>query len=309
MPDRRRVLVTGGAGFIGSHLVDALLEAGFVVRVLDDLSTGSESNLNRDAELICGSILDLAACDKACDGVGTVFHLAASVSVPASVSDPRESFETNALGTFNVLDSARRSGVSKVVYSSSSAVYGDSPELPKSEQMAPSPVSPYAAGKLAGEHVVTVYARSYGMETVSLRYFNVFGPRQRPDSPYAAAIPIFFDRILRGEELIVYGDGQQTRDFTYVDNVVEANLLCLEAKGLQGQVVNCACGEQISINELIAEIEKITGRSATIRNEPPRVGDVKFSVAACDLAEQLLGFRPRVAWRDGLRLTSAYYLT
>ncbi len=303
------MLVTGGAGFIGSHLVDSLIESGFVVRVLDDLSTGTENNLNRDAELVCGSILDPGLCDKACDGIEVVFHLAASVSVPASVNNPRESLETNALGTFNVFESARGAGVRTVVYSSSSAVYGDSPDLPKSEQMAPSPVSPYAAGKLAGEHIAAAYARSYGMETVSLRYFNVFGPRQRPDSPYAAAIPIFFDRILRGEEVIVYGDGEQTRDFTYVDNVVEANLLCLEAKELRGQAVNCACGEQISINELIAEIETVTGRSATIRNEPPRAGDVKFSVADCELAEALLGFRPRIGWRDGLRLTAAYYST
>ncbi|MCH8274419.1 MAG: SDR family oxidoreductase [Armatimonadetes bacterium] len=301
----RRALVTGGGGFIGSHLTQALLAREWKVCVLDDLSTGLRENLREGPEFcfVQGSILDKPKVEAAMSGADAVFHLAAAVSVPLSVENPDESFAANASGTLNVLEAARKCGVKRFVYSSSAAVYGERPESPKTEDLAPMPVSPYAAGKLAGEHLVSAYAHSFGMEAVSLRYFNVFGPRQRPDTQYAAVVPAFISRLLAGRPLIVYGDGEQTRDFTYVENVVEANLLAAEASGVSGAVMNCASGQEVSVNRLIEELSQITGRRPEVTHEPRRAGDVRHSVASTKLAERILGFKPGVTWQEGLRLT------
>lgn len=297
-----RALVTGGAGFIGSHLVEALLERGIRVTVLDNLSTGRFENLPKaSVRFIEGSILDQAVLEDAMEGASVVFHLAASVSVPASVEAPLESLRVNAHGTAMTLEAARKAGVRRFIYSSSSAVYGDSPAIPKREQDLPDPVSPYAAGKLAGEEFVRSYAACFGMECVSLRYFNVFGPRQRADSPYAAVIPIFLARIREGKPLQVFGDGEQTRDFTFVTDVVQANLCCLDVDRLSGGAYNIACGEEVSLNRLIAEMKRIVGQDVPVEYHPPRHGDVKRSVADISLAAQELKYRPQVSWQEGLR--------
>lgn len=297
-----RALVTGGAGFIGSHLVEGLLEREIQVTVLDNLSTGRlESVPQGSVRFIEGSILDEAVLADAMEGASAVFHLAASVSVPASVDDPIASLRTNAHGTALTLEAARRAGVRRFIYSSSSAVYGDSTETPKQEKHLPNPISPYAAGKLAGEEFVRAYSACFGMECVSLRYFNVFGPRQRADSPYAAVIPIFLSRIRAGKPLQVYGDGEQTRDFTFVSDVVRANLCALYAKHLSGRQYNIACGEQVSLNQLIKEMSRIVGRELPVEYLPPRQGDIKHSVADISLAAQELDYQPEVSWREGLR--------
>jgi nucleoside-diphosphate-sugar epimerase len=295
-------LVTGGAGFIGSHLVEGLLERGIRVTVLDNLSTGRLENLPKGSvRLIEGSILDEAVLEDAMEGVSVVFHLAASVSVPASVETPLESLRVNAHGTAMTLEAARKAGVRRFIYSSSSAVYGDCPAMPKREDHLPDPISPYAAGKLAGEEFVRAYAACFGMECVSLRYFNVFGPRQRADSPYAAVIPIFLSRIRDGKPLQVFGDGEQTRDFTFVTDVVQANLRCLDAQRLNGAAYNIARGEQVSLNRLIEEMQHIIGRQVPVEHLPPRAGDIKHSVADISLAAQALNYQPQVPWQDGLR--------
>ncbi len=305
-----RVLVTGGAGFIGSHIAQALVARGDEVRVLDDLSTGHESNLEAIGgaiEFFRGSVGDLERVREAVDGCDFVYHEAALASVPRSIEDPIASNTVNVGGTLNVLVAARDAGVKRLVYAASSSAYGDSEVLPKVETMTPAPKSPYAISKLAGEQYVTVFAQVYGMETVSLRYFNVFGPRQDPKSPYAAVIPIFVDALLDGRQAQIHGDGEQSRDFTYIDNVVAANLAALEAPRLSGEVVNVALGGRITLNELYREICQTLG----IEREPvytePRVGDVKHSQADIRRAKELLGYRTLVPVEEGLRRTVQWY--
>ncbi|MBD3348030.1 MAG: SDR family NAD(P)-dependent oxidoreductase [Candidatus Eisenbacteria bacterium] len=304
------MLVTGGAGFIGSHIAERLLEMGHEVRVLDNLSTGRRENLEQlgqDVELLEGDVRDLSTVERAVEGVEVVFHEAALASVPRSVDDPVSTNRVNVLGTLNVLVASRDAGVSRLVYASSSSIYGESPELPKREDMAPAPESPYAVSKLAGEHYCRVFSGLYGLECVVLRYFNVFGPRQDPDSQYAAVIPIFATALLEGETPVIYGDGGQSRDFTYVTNVVEANVLASEAPGCSGAVLNAACGGTVTVNELFRELAGLVGVSAKPVYAEPRPGDVRHSFADISRARERLGFEPRVGFEEGLRLTVGWY--
>ena len=309
--DGRRVCLTGGAGFIGSHLCAALVERGATVTVLDDLSSGSQDNLAPFADkirLVRGSILDFEAIRDAADGCEIIFHLAAMTSVPGSVDDPESYYEVNATGTLGVLEAARAVGAKRVVYSASSSVYGDSPELPKVETMTPDPVSPYAVAKCAGEHLLRAYAVCFGLATVSLRYFNIFGPRQRPDSPYAAVIPKFAEAFLRGRKPVIYGDGAQTRDFTHVSNAVHANLLAGACdKPLEGQVVNVACGKSYNLLELAQRMAGILGVEGAFEFAPPRIGEVLHSCASIDAARSLLGYEPIMSFDEGLRDALQYY--
>jgi UDP-glucose 4-epimerase len=303
-------LVTGGAGFIGSHVVDALVGQGAQVRVLDNFSTGRRENLAHNLErieLVEGDLTDLATVREAVAGVNYVLHLGAVPSVPRSVANPIESNESNVTGTLNVLVAARDEGVQRVVYSSSSSIYGDSPVLPKQEEMATDPLSPYAVAKLAGENYTRAFHRVYDLPTVSLRYFNVFGPRQDPSSQYAAVIPNFITRMLRGEPPIVYGDGQQTRDFTYVANVVAANLLACQREEGVGEVMNAALGGRVSLLELIDTLNLILDRDLTPRFEPPRPGDVQHSQADTSRIRALLGFEEVVGFRQGLSETVSWF--
>ena len=307
MPHRPgRVLVTGGAGFIGSHLVEALLEQGRPVRVIDNLATGRRANLDHldGFEWVEGDLRDMAACEAACAGVTGVLHQAAIPSVPRSVEEPIPSFETGPLATMNLLEAARRAGVERVVFAASSSAYGDTEELPKHEAMLPNPLSPYAAGKLASEHYVRVYARTMGLDGVSLRYFNVFGPRQDPSSPYSGVISLFAKFMAAGTRPIIYGDGGQTRDFTYIANVVQANLLALDAEGpLRGEVFNVGTGEQTSLLDLVGAINGVLGTDLAPEFRPGRAGDVRHSLAALDRIEATLGYRPTVGFAAGLRRT------
>ena len=301
-------LVTGGAGFIGSHVVRALLADGHRVRVIDNLSTGSAANLadvRGDIEFLEADLRDEAAAARASAGVELVFHLAALPSVPRSLADPWASHDHNANGTMRLLEAARAAGVRRVVFSSSSSIYGDTPVLPKTETMEPLCRSPYAAAKLAGEQYVLAYARSGLLEGVALRYFNVFGPRQSPHSAYAAVIPAFFEAALRGGTAEVHGDGEQTRDFTYVANVVEANRLAAfgPAERVNGWVVNCGAGSRTSLNTLLGLVEQVSGRPVARRHAPPRPGDVRDSLASLERAEQVLGYRPLVGLAEGLART------
>ncbi|MBI4507234.1 MAG: SDR family oxidoreductase [Chloroflexi bacterium] len=303
-------LVTGGAGFIGSHLVAALLERGQRVRVLDDLSTGQAARLAPFAgriELVQASLLDERALADAVRGVDLIFHQAALPSVQRSVEDPFSNHMANATGTLRLLLAAREAGAPRVVYASSSSVYGDTPTLPKVETMPPQPLSPYAVSKLAGEHYCTVFARLFGVATVSLRYFNVFGPAQDPTSQYAAVIPRFVTAMLRGERPTIYGDGLQSRDFSYVANAVHANLLAAEADGLAGQAVNIATGRRYTLLDLVAALNRLLGTSIAPRHAPPRPGDVRHSLADTSAAAALLGYQPQVDFEEGLRRTVAWY--
>ncbi len=304
-----RVLVTGGAGFIGSHIAQALLGRGDEVRILDDFSTGYERNVEAvgPVELIRGSVTDLPTVREAVEGCDYVYHEAALASVPRSIDDPLSSNEVNVQGTLNVLVAARDAGVKRLIYAASSSAYGDSEVLPKVETMKEAPKSPYAVAKLAGEHYVSVFAQVYGMQTLSLRYFNVFGPRQDPDSPYAAVIPLFIDAILEGRAPTIHGDGGQSRDFTYIDNVVHANLLALEAPKLSGEVVNVALGERITLNRLYEELASIIGSDVEAVHGPPRVGDVRHSQADIARVTELLGYRSQVPVEEGLRRTVEWY--
>lgn len=312
-----RYLVTGGAGFIGSNLSSALLAAGHAVRVFDNFLTGKRENLAgladayADAfELIEGDLRDLAAVRRAVDGAEYVLHQGALPSVPRSVADPLLTNEINVGGTLNVLVASRDAGVRRVVYAASSSAYGDTPELPKRESVAPNPKSPYAAQKLAGEQYMRIFHELYGLETVSLRYFNVFGPRQDPASTYAAVIPRFATAVLAGEPPEVHGDGLQTRDFTYIDNVVRANLLACEATPEAcGRVVNIACGERISLLDILEVLYGLAGRRVAPRFEPARAGDVRDSLADISLARQLLGYEPAVFFSEGLSRTIDYFRT
>jgi UDP-glucose 4-epimerase len=303
-------LVTGGGGFIGSNIVRALLERGATVRVLDSFATGRRTNFEELAdrvELVEADLRDDAAIQRAVRGVEVVFHQGALPSVARSVSDPLTSHEVNATGTLRLLIAAREAGVRRVVYASSSSVYGDTPVLPKSEDLPTAPLSPYAVSKLAGEQYCRVFARLHGLETVCLRYFNVFGPRQDPASPYAAVIPKFIAAMTRGEAPLIHGDGTQSRDFSYIANVVQANLLAAEAPGVGGEVFNVACGERFSLLDLVAALNRILGTRVEPRFGPPRPGDVKHSLADISRAERLLGYRPGVRFEDGLARTVAWF--
>jgi UDP-glucose 4-epimerase len=300
-------LVTGGAGFIGSNIVEALVRRGERVRVLDDLSTGSRANLAAVAarlELIEGDLCDMNAVRRAVTGVTYVVHQAALRSVPRSVDDPLSSDAVNTHGTLQLLVAARDAQtVRRVVYASSSSVYGDSPLLPKVEEHTPLPISPYAVSKLAAEHYCRTFTRLYGLETVSLRYFNVFGPKQSPESKYAAVVPLFIRAALDGEPLIVHGDGEQSRDFTYIDNVVQANLLACTVPNVAGEVFNIACNSRHSVLEIAHSVERLLGRSLTITHTPPRSGDVRHTQASIEKAQRLLGYHPTVGFEDGMRRT------
>ncbi|MBI5433401.1 MAG: SDR family oxidoreductase [Planctomycetes bacterium] len=310
-------LVTGGAGFIGSHLVSALVSRGDRVRVLDNLVTGRRENLAHLAvglvgsgapvEFLEGDIADPRAAKEACRGVTALFHEAAQVSVPQSIHDPNRCYAINVGGTLNLLEAARESGVQRVVFAASSAAYGDTEELPKHEAMLPHPLSPYASSKVGGEHLLSVWGHVHGLKTVSLRYFNVFGPRQVDDSPYTGVIAIFAKALIEGRRPTVYGDGEQTRDFTYIANVVQANLLAIEHDLPAGAVVNVGSGSRITINELFRAMATQLGSSVEPRYEPARAGDVKHSVASLERASKWLGYAPRVGWRDGLRETVDWY--
>ena len=305
-------LVTGGAGFIGSNIVDALVAAGHPVRVLDDFSNGTASNLasyGARVECLEGDIRDLDACRRAVAGDEVVLHLAALGSVPRSIADPGTSHDVNVTGTLNVLMAARDAKVRRLVNSSSSSVYGDSPTLPKEESLATSPISPYAVTKLAAESYTRVFAKVYGLETVSLRYFNVFGPRQRADSPYAAVIPLFMQAARDDEPLPINGDGLQSRDFTYVTNVVRANLLAATATGVSGRVYNVACGERYTLLDIVDALGAAAGRALKREHRPARAGDVKHSQADITAATRDLGYRVDVGFHDGLARTWRAFLS
>ncbi len=300
--------MTGGAGFIGSHLIRALVEKGERVRAIDDFSTGKRERIVQFAgqiEFIHGTIIDPATCAEACQGVTHILHEAAIPSVSRSVEDPVSTHAACATGTLNLLVAARDAGVKRLVYAGSSSAYGDTPELPKRESMATNPRSPYAVAKLCGEHYVRVFALVYGLETVVLRYFNVFGPGQDPESHYAAVIPKFITAALAGTAPVIHGDGEQTRDFTYIDNVVQANLLAAEspAEAVSGRVFNVGCGERVSVNQLWQEICSITGTSVEAVYGPARPGDVRDSLADVSGLVAAVSFRPRVEFRRGLRMT------
>jgi UDP-glucose 4-epimerase len=307
---RRTYLVTGGAGFIGGHICERLVRDGHNVRVLDDFSSGKESNLDsfRDAiDLVRGDIRDARLVAEAMKGVDVVFHEAALGSVPRSVADPLTTHEVNMTGTLNVLLAARDAGVKRVVYASSSSVYGETPVLPKREEMTVQPLSPYAISKLVGEHYATVFRHVYGFEVVALRYFNIFGPRQDPESQYAAVIPKFVTALLNGKAPTVYGDGLQSRDFTYVDNVVEANLLASEAEGAAGQAFNIACGGRYTLLDLLARLKTILASDIEPVHEAGRAGDVRDSQASIEAAQRALGYRVSVEFDEGLRRTAEWY--
>lgn len=307
-----RYLVTGGAGFIGSNLALALGRSGERVRVLDDLSFGRAENLTgaagaENVELIVGSICDAQVVERAMSGIEVVFHHAAIGSVPLSIEEPVRADAVNVGGTVRVLEAARRAGARRVVFAASSAVYGDAPEQPKREPMTPRPLSPYAVSKLAGEHYLSVFSSLYGLETIGLRYFNIFGPGQRPDGAYAAAIPRFLSAALAGDPLTVFGDGAQTRDFCFVDNVVHANLLAAATpRRLTGEIVNIASGTTVVLSELIGAIGELLGERPVVRSEPPRRGDILHSSADISRARELIGYEPRVTWRAGLAPTAEF---
>jgi len=304
-------LVTGGAGFIGSHIAAGLAASGARVRIVDDLSTGYRENIDEidgDVDFIQGSVADENVLRTALSDVEIVFHEAALPSVPRSVDNPRQTHVACVDATFSLLVSAREKGVRRIVYAGSSSAYGDQPTLPKVEDMLPDPLSPYAVAKLVGEYYAQVFTRVYGLETLTLRYFNVFGPRQDPSSQYSGVISRFISALLTNQRPVIYGDGEQSRDFTYIDNVVSANLKAAETtKGL-GQVINVANGERISLNELLKQLVSITGKSDVSPDyQPVRAGDVKHSLADITRARELLGYEPQVDLRTGLQKTIEWW--
>jgi len=305
-------LVTGAAGFIGSALARAILAQGDQVRGIDNLSTGKAQNLAAIREQIDfrqADLLDLGAAKEACAGVDYVFHEAAIPSVPRSVADPIESNRANIDATVNLLVAARDAKVKRVMYAASSSAYGDTPTLPKREDMPPNPISPYAVAKLAGELYMTSFWRCYGLETVALRYFNIFGPRQDPSSPYSGVLAKFITQMLRGDQPTILGDGQQSRDFTYIDNVVRANLLASKAPAAEvaGRVFNIATGDRVDLNETFRLLKKLTGYAGDVAYAPERTGDVKHSLADLTLARRHLGYEPVVNFEEGLRKTVEWY--
>jgi nucleoside-diphosphate-sugar epimerase len=303
-------LVTGGAGFIGSHIAEALVKRGERVRVLDNLSTGKRDNvqhLMRAIEFIEGDLLDQETTARAVEEVDFVLHQAAIPSVPRSIQDPKNTTENNLNSTLHLLLAARDAGVKRMIYASSSSVYGDSPTLPKREDFAPAPLSPYAVSKLAGEYYCQVFSQVYGLETVGLRYFNVFGPRQDPLSTYAAVIPKFIAAALAKKPLVVYGDGEQTRDFSFVGNVVQANLLACEAEDIAGEALNVGGGSQISLNQLINELQAIVNIDLKVEYTDPRPGDVKHSLASVEKAQKLMGYESAIPFDEGLRRTVEWF--
>ncbi len=307
------VLVTGGAGFIGSHIASALSASGARVRILDDLSTGHRENLDEiggDIEFVQGSVADEQLLTKALENVELIFHEAAIPSVPRSVEAPRNTHVASVDGTFSLLLAAKEAGVKRVVYAASSSAYGDQPTLPKSEQMSPDPLSPYAVAKLVGEYYCRVFTRVYGLETVSLRYFNVFGPRQDPGSQYSGVVSRFISALLNDERPVIYGDGEQSRDFTYIENVVAANLSAATAPNAAGKVINVANGQRITLNQLLEELKQLTGRTdVTAEYREPRVGDVRHSLADITMAQELLGYTSKVDLRGGLQRTLDWWKT
>ena len=305
-----RYLVTGGAGFIGSNTVDELVRRGHSVVVLDDLSSGKEENLaeiRSKITFVKGSITDLEAVQKAIHQAEYVIHLAARTSVPRSVKDPLETNKINVEGTLNVLVAARDNKVKRVVFSASSSVYGETPTLPKSEAMQPQPISPYGVSKYAGELYAQTFGRCYGLETVSLRYFNIFGPRQDPDSPYSGVLSRFAAAFLEEQPPVVYGDGEQTRDFTYVDNAVQANLLACEAPSAPGAVFNVGTGTRVSLNQTLEQFQRISGKKLEVKYEPAREGDIRDSHADITKAREVLGYEPSVMFEEGLERTFEWY--
>lgn len=300
-------LVTGGAGFIGSHIAAALVANGARVRIIDDLSTGYRENVNEiggDVDFVHASLADEKALCKALEDVELVFHEAAIPSVPRSVENPRQTHIASVDSTFSLLDASRQMKVRRIIYAASSSAYGDQPTLPKVEEMLPDPLSPYAVAKLVGEYYCQVFSRVYGLETVSLRYFNVFGPRQDPSSQYSGVISRFIAALLSGEQPVIFGDGEQSRDFTYIANVVEANLRAAETTKGIGTVINVANGERITLNELLKEVQELTGKTdVSVDYRAPRAGDVLHSLADITRAREFLGFEPRVGLREGLNLT------
>jgi UDP-glucose 4-epimerase len=305
-------LITGVAGFIGSSLARAVLAQGDRVRGLDNLSTGKRENIGEiegQIDFREGDLADFTALKSACENVDYVLHQAAIPSVPKSVLDPLGSNGANLDGTVNVLIAARDAKVKRVVYAASSAAYGDTPTLPKHEGMIPSPISPYAVAKLASEYYMTSFYRCYGLETVSLRYFNIFGPRQDPSSPYSGVLAKFITAMLGGDEITIFGDGEQSRDFTYIDNAVSANLLACKApaSAVAGRVFNVATARRVDLNETVAILKKLTGYSGPTKHGPERAGDVKHSLADLSLAQEHLGYRPLVGFEEGLERTIAWY--
>jgi UDP-glucose 4-epimerase len=311
MPSNRS-LVTGGAGFIGSHIVRRLLDLGHTVRVLDNLVTGFERNLDEVADRIDFRVADICdpdVCAEAVEGIDVIFHVAALPSVPRSLADPVGTHETNVNGTLNLLEAGRHAGVRRFVYSSSSSAYGDTSVLPKVETMEPLPRSPYAAAKLAGELYTLAYARAGLIEGLALRYFNVFGPRQDPNGPYAAIVPLLFRAAVTGTPVTIFGDGRQTRDFTYVENAVDANVLAAEADAARasGQVVNVGAGARTSLLEIVEMVQDVTGHPVSVVHAPERAGDVRDSQAGLSRATAVLGYQPRIDVHEGVRRLWAWY--
>lgn len=305
-----RFMVTGGAGFIGGHITELLVSEGHDVVVFDDFSTGSMDNLTAVAdrlEIIRGDIRDLEVLSKAMDGVEFVIHQAAEISNQKSVEDPAWVNDVNVTGTLNVLIAARDAGAKRFVMASSCAVYGDTGSRPQQEDFLPHPLSPYGASKLCGEHYASVFHQIYGLETVVLRYFNVFGPRQNPHSQYAAVIPIFIDRLLEGKELHIYGDGKQTRDFAYVCDVARANYLACTSPRASGGVFNISGEKSIDLNELVRLLQELAGRQVEVVYDPPKIGDIKHSSSNPSHAREVLGYRPSVTFEEGLKRTFAYF--
>jgi UDP-glucose 4-epimerase len=303
-------LVTGGGGFIGSNIVEELLALGHNVRVLDNFSTGKRENLQpfvNDIELIEGDIRSYHVTDRAVRGTEIILHQAALPSVPRSINDPITSNEVNVVGTLNILEAARTNGVRRIVYASSSSVYGDNPVLPKVETMTPKPLSPYAVSKLAAENYCRVFAELYGIETVALRYFNVFGPRQDPNSQYSAVIPRFITAMMSGKAPTVYGDGSQSRDFTHVSNVVQANILASQEADAVGKALNCATHGQVTLNDLVARLNTILGTDISPRYSDARSGDIKHSYADITALRSATGYEPITDFATGLRQTVQYY--
>lgn len=306
----RTLLVTGGAGFIGSHVAEALVERGQRVRIFDNLSTGHLSNMDgfRDrVEFVEGDLTDVEAVAEVVEGVDCIFHQAALASVPRSVEAPLDTNAACVTGTVTLLDAARRAGVRRLVYAASSSAYGDQAASSKRESDLPTPISPYGAAKLGGEFYCHAFTATYGFETVCIRYFNVFGPRQDPDSPYAAVIPLFIAAMLGGRRPVIYGDGLQSRDFTYVGNVVHANLLAADARNVSGRVFNAANGRSTNLLALIDVLNRLLGTDIKPTHAAPRPGDIRESMADITLARQLLGYEPLIDFEEGLRRSIEYY--